>query len=104
MSILLHPLHSPAWVAEYVTQHAQYPGDRCTGRSTAQALRAIADAIDMPHCQVNLIDHSNVRGGFENLNHITQEIVKTLQLNHFHFSRGTHPHGSVLSITFGDPK
>lgn len=104
MSTVLHPLHSPAWVAEYVANTGQYPGDRATGRTTAQALRAIADAIDNPYVPVALVDHSGVRGGFENLSCVTKHIVAVLQLKHFHFNRAKHPSLSVLSITFGEVK
>jgi hypothetical protein len=53
----LHPLHTPEFVARYIITEGQYPGLRCTGRSTAQALRYLAASIEQPGVAVVPADH-----------------------------------------------
>lgn len=63
MTFKLHPLHSIERHADVIKQqgvlgyHKWLEEKRGTGRSTALALRYIAQAIENPHTAVLLLDH-----------------------------------------------
>lgn len=64
MTFKLHPLHSIERHADVIKQqgilgyHKWLEEKRGTGRSTALALRYIAQAIENPHTAVLLLDHT----------------------------------------------
>lgn len=103
----MHPLHTVQLHIErfaglgVVGYHRWLEEKRGTGRSTAQALRAIADAIDNPHQPIDLVDHSGQRGGHEYLANATAHLIREMKLTGFSIARGRNPHGSVMAVTFG---
>lgn len=105
MSNKLHPLHTPTWVSNYVISVGQYPGSRCTGRTTAKALELIVDAMHSPGKQLRTNDHEDDHDGARPGAHLSehrarevrikcQEFVDKLGLKHFKFTATT--------IQFGD--
>lgn len=107
MTFRLHPLHSADRHVQVMLEkgvigyHSWLEAKRATGRTTAQALRAIADAIDKPFVSVDLVDHSGLRAGHENLAATARALIKDLGLLHLTLNRGKNPHGAVQAITFG---
>jgi len=88
----LNPLHTPEFIATHVRNHGTYfPEERGTGRSTAQALRGIAAAINQPYTAIDLKDHSGTAVGNRYLMEQAKAMVTTLELKHFVFNtaRGT---------------
>lgn len=81
----LHPLHSPAFVSRHVLCHGEYPGVRCTGRSTAQALRLLAEAIQQPGVTIKITDHFPTVSADRELMHTMQGMVDRLGLEHMVF-------------------
>ena len=64
MSHKLHPLHIRDLVCEYVKTTGTYPGERGTGRTTALALRFIAQATELAGgCSPKLKIHDHYGGG-----------------------------------------
>lgn len=58
MSDKLHPLHEPEVLLQRMLNTREYPDRlRGTGRSTAFALKYIAQAIESPYIPVKLRDH-----------------------------------------------
>lgn len=67
----------------------QYPGDRATGRSTAEALEQIAHAIKNPGRPHKISDHSGLRAGIEHTRFQMCNMVRSLGLKHFTFTADT---------------
>ena len=63
--------------------------DRQTGRSTAQALRFLAFAIDNPGTQVQVRDHHGTLQADSELTMVCRSIVKDLRLTGFTFTKTT---------------
>jgi hypothetical protein len=83
----LNPLHTPEFIAKHVANTGFYfPEERATGRSTAQALRAIAAAINQPYTAIDLKDHSGTPGGNRYLLEQAKKMVAQLELKHFVFN------------------
>lgn len=59
---------------------APYPEDRGSGRSTAQALYGLAQAIAAPGTKVALIDHFCTPGADRFLGQLVQSIADKLEL------------------------
>lgn len=97
MGTKLHPLHTPEWVARYVLEKGEYPGERFTGRSTALALRVIAEAIENPGKKVLIRDHVNLHRANNHLRGTVQEFVRKLGLRHFVFTEDTIKFGHELA-------
>ncbi|USN16854.1 hypothetical protein BABAYKA_00510 [Brevundimonas phage vB_BpoS-Babayka] len=56
----MHPLHDQSWLARYLMDvGVKLTTRRMTGRSTARALRSLADAIENPGRQIPVFDHSD---------------------------------------------
>lgn len=91
----MHPLHTPDWVVQYIKASGEYPGSRATGRSTAQALRLIAQCIESPRTWYACLDHHGTRLSHANLRHTAQGLVSDMGLRYFKF-RDTE-------MCFGEP-
>ena len=89
-----HPLHTPEFIADVVKATGRYPGDRYTGRSTAIALRLIAEAIESPRKPIPIRDHYGTSLADRYLRQAMQDMVDKLDLKHMVFTDTT--------ITFGD--
>jgi hypothetical protein len=100
-STRLHPLHTPTWVAQYVVNNGEYPGDRATGRSTAAALTCIAEAMRRPGVNLPVYDHHGTTLANAHLRQLTESAVEALGLEHFHFGR-SHINSVHWTIRFGD--
>lgn len=53
----MHPLHTPEWARNYYHSAGHVDAERMRGRSTARALRYLADAIENPGLEVICQDH-----------------------------------------------
>ena len=86
---MMHPLHTKEWLDQLVEQgySAGLATSRCTGKSTAQALRALAWVIEHPTRELRLQDHYSAGRATDNLLHIAHRMVETLELKHIHFNR-----------------
>ena len=86
----LHPLHDPSWIDRVVRATGRYfdPARR-TGRSTVQALRYIATAMNHPYVWFDVRDHSGVRAADEALLRRIMEMVELLGFEHFQFDART---------------
>ena len=91
----LHPLHDPQWVAKIVAGTGQYPGKRGTGRTTAMALEAIAQAIRHPEQAVDVRDHSGHLPKYAAT--VVIGMVRRLGLRHMHIS---NPDSSYVYLRF----
>jgi hypothetical protein len=101
MNTKLHPLHTPEYVAQYVLTHGEYPGSRCTGRSTALALEYVAWSIRVPGLKVVLWDHFDSTGAHECLKRAVEEIISRLDFRRFRITKNTSRAG-LWNLTFGD--
>lgn len=90
----LHPLHDPKWVAEIIASTGQYPGSRGTGRTTALALEAIAQAIRNPGKVVEVCDHSGHLPKYAAT--VVIGIVRSLGLRHMHISNTDYAYVCLL--------
>lgn len=90
MSFKLHPLHTAEMhqtrmldlgVAGY---HEWLAGGRGTGRTFAQALRALADAVESPGKPIHLTDHSGKAGGDQCLAAYVRSISAMTGMQHIH--------------------
>lgn len=81
-------------MAQYVLSSGEYPGDRMTGRSTAQALRFIANAIDNPNVPQKIEDHYGNRLADVGLGGTVCGMIEKLGLKHLHVTkvRGQTPY------------
>lgn len=92
MSNKVHPLHDEALVITYIRENGEYPGDRRTGRTTALALKYIAEAIGKPSVRIYLRDHVDTKQASDHLARKVQDIVRELRLKHLKVtSTQTHP-------------
>ena len=83
----LHPLHSAEKVALFVKSTGEYfPETRGTGRTTVQALRAIAYAIEHPGDQLYPQDHNGTGTANRELVRVIRRMVEALNLQHFTFT------------------
>lgn len=56
----MHPLHTQSWLSRYLMDvGVKLTTRRMTGRSTARALRSLADAIENPGRPIPVFDHSD---------------------------------------------
>jgi hypothetical protein len=89
----LNPLHTPELIARHIQYTGEYwPNERCTGRTTAQALRLLAEAISNPHTRITIVDHHPTVMAATNLRRLMQDMVHILQLEHMQFT--------ATSVTF----
>lgn len=79
----LHPLHTVEMVVNHLRQTGKYLGDRHTGRSTAQALRLIANAIENPEKLLIIEDHHGTTNADYSLQHTVQKMIDLLEFKHF---------------------
>ena len=82
---LLHPNHTPEFVLLNLQATGRYPGDRCTGRSTALALEYIARAMRQPRKWHTITDHHPSFFAATCLRNIMQDMVAKLGLKGFVF-------------------
>ena len=64
---------------------------RFSGRSTALALHAIADAMQNPNKQIPIVDHHPGREANEHLLKTTANVVEKLSLEGFYFNLKPEP-------------
>ena len=95
----LHPLHDADWVAKFIESTGEYPGPRKTGRSTARALRLIAEAISAPETGVNITDHESGMPAQKFADTVVG-IVRKLGLRHLHVAQYSNLGGSARYIVF----
>lgn len=90
MSFKFHPLHDAELhatrfrdlgVAGY---HEWLAEGRGTGRTFAQALRALADAVESPGKPIHLTDHSGKSGGDQCLAGYVRSIATMTGMEHMH--------------------
>jgi hypothetical protein len=85
----LNPLHSVEWLCDMIRVTGEYfDTSRRTGRTTALALKAIAEAIENPWVWVPLKDHHNTILANESMSNIVRSMVHVMQLEHFVFRKG----------------
>lgn len=101
MSKFLNPLHTPEWIQNQINLRGRFELDRMTGRTTAKALRLIADAIENPYQHVTLSDH-HVEGVppyqlDTNIMHRVRTLCDTLELKHMHIDKI----GGKYKLSFG---
>lgn len=86
-----HPLHSADFIERYRDFAGEPLQERRTGRSTALALKYIAEAIQNPRKPVQIKDHHDSALAHRRLFQVTREMVKRLDLQNmvFHEFRGT---------------
>lgn len=98
-----HPLHPQDWVDML---EAQYPGGynqnfyRRQGKSTAQALIAIATAIQNPYTKVNIRDHYGTINANEHQLRMIEGMIDKLGLEHIKLGKIDNQH----FIQFGEIK
>jgi len=88
----LHPLHTVEFIAEQLRCNGSFDTERCTGRTTAQALKALAHAIESPGVEIPLRDHHDSTGAHANLRDAVRRIADALGLEHIY----THVRGSRI--------
>ena len=85
---MIHPLHTQAWIDQCLA--AGMPRfeikNRCTGKSTAQAMKALAWAIMHPGQPLRLYDHHGTLPATRNLLYMALEMSRKLELKHMHFN------------------
>lgn len=92
----LHPLHTPDLISQTVIATGQYfDENRGTGRTTARALTAIANAIYYPYQWHNIYDH--VEGDDEYFFEVVRDMVGVLGLRELYFDKANY------AIRFGKP-
>lgn len=97
----LHPLHTPALLNQMVLSSGCYADvSRCTGRSTALALRLIAEAIENPGKAVPLRDHHNTTPAHDHFCRLVHAMTGMLRLQHMH----VHSEQRVLVFENRDPR
>lgn len=79
---MINPLHQDTQRTGDVLTILMLSDNRGTGRTTAIALRAIADAIDNPYKPVKLKDHHPTKSADAMLAQATELIVWRLGLRH----------------------
>lgn len=83
----LHPLHTPELLARHVHCTGEYwPRERCTGRTTALALKLLAEAISKPHERLIIRDHEPTAVAAKHLRTRMQDIAERLGLEHMQFT------------------
>lgn len=96
----IHPLHTPERVkALNLLTEGGYAAEaeRFTGRSTAIALRLIANAIDLPGKAISISDHHFSRQADACLAAMMRDMIQQLGLKHMHVERRAH---NTYCITF----
>ncbi len=79
----LHPLHSPKFIFDFMRSTGEYfPAERGTGRTTALALRIIAQAIEDPHREYPIVDHQDTIIANRSLAERVNAMVSCLGLAH----------------------
>lgn len=94
--MMLHPLHTAECVADYVRSTGEYfDVTRRTGRSTMQALRLLASAIESPRLPVPITDHRGTLQADRALMSMMKDMVDVLGLREMYFNLGN------MTVTFG---
>lgn len=75
-----HPLHPEEFIAR-ARAGGYYDSSRRTGRTTAIALRTIAEAIERPYTKVPIRDHVGTPGMDRYLARMIIDIIKALHLH-----------------------
>ena len=88
-AVKLHPLHEPEWFEEMLRQGVPLCELRVrrTGKSTAQALRALAWIIQNPGRVLHIKDHYSSRSSNDHLLNMMLDMSRLLGLKHIVFSR-----------------
>lgn len=82
----LHPLHNVDFLAAVMRNTGCYPDtERCTGRTTWQALAYLSMAMQHPHKWVHPLDHHGSVESTRCLVRVAQDMVHKLGLKHFTF-------------------
>lgn len=93
----IHPLHDISEIASFMRSTGKYfPQERRTGRSTIQALKYIAQAMENPFEEIVIKDHHGTYDSDRVLFRSIQGIVSDAGFKHFVFSLGN------LTIKFGE--
>jgi len=97
MTTRIHPLHDINEMADWMRiNNEYYPVERHTGRSTIQALRYIAEAMENPYKEIQISDHYKSSEANLMLLERIKDIVILAELDHFTF----RPYN--YSLTFGE--
>lgn len=81
----LNPLHTPEMIVKVISTTGEYfDHKRRSGRSTALALRYIADAIEQPYTPVLIEDHYDSVLADRALAEIMGLMIFKLELNHMY--------------------
>lgn len=81
----LNPLHTPEMIAQVISATGEYfDSSRRSGRSTALALRYIADVIEQPYTPVLIKDHYDSVLADRALAEIIRLMIFKLELNHMY--------------------
>lgn len=110
MTFKLHPLHTYQMHHDRVQDygiagyHEWLESERCTGRSTAAALKAIGAAIAEPHRPIMLRDHPHQFSDNASCKAAFSEVVRAwilkMELKHLHVTKS----GADYYLTFGEIK
>ena len=93
----INPLHTIEFLVDQMRSSGCYPDiERCTGRTTAIALRTIASALERPHEVVHFRDHHDTVAASRDLAHMIVGMVAAIGLKHLHVN--THE----CKIVFGE--
>ena len=84
-----HPLHSTDFIINTLRMTGEYPGERCTGRTTALAFEYIAKAIRNPGKELIPQDHHPGTPANRELCYKIRLIVEKLELQGFKFKMDT---------------
>jgi len=84
----LHPLHTVEQITHHMSATGEYfPVERCTGRTTAQALRMVAYCLNNPHVTIRPKDHHGTTPANEMLVDRCRYVVESLGLRGFGFTK-----------------
>lgn len=104
-----HPLHDAEFKARAEHSVGAFWFLRRRGTSTAQALQALAEAIQNPGMSIELKDHAGSREATQHLAWLVRDIATRLELRHIHVDKYLKHCGPVLKVCFenrekDDPK
>lgn len=89
-----HPLHDEAFAKECIRVYKEM-SERRTGRSTRQALKYIALAMEQVGCPIRIRDHHGTHLADTELFYTIQRMITKLEFKHFTLNH------SQLTLTFG---
>lgn len=104
MTFKLHPLHTYERHFQVMQEqgvlgyHKWLEDERCTGRTTAQALQLIGAAILHPGKEFPLLDHSSRKTGDDGLAQLVSDLISGIGLKHLKVYRL----GGTQYLRFGE--